>query len=238
MDARASLRYQILAQTFGIRIDASPVIDQSSQTTTDTLSAVQQATEGVRAQIETHTTAVVASQRLQLQASSQEVEVNDPLAIDLGGDGFATTSVSQGIWFDINGDGSKELTSFVTGDDAFLAMDRNQNGIIDGGRELFGDQHGASNGFEQAAKLDSNGDGYLDAMDEQFHRLSLLSLGADHQLQQQSLDEAGIARINLSYQNTNQAINTYDSIRQLGTVETVSGLTLASADLMLGAQLK
>ncbi|RRJ85139.1 FG-GAP repeat domain-containing protein [Aestuariirhabdus litorea] len=238
LDPRSSLRYQILAHTFGVRIEAPLGLGKAEASSDPVAPRVNAVSASAQPVLERSSSRVInQSQSLQVSGQAEsEVVVNDPLAIDLGGDGFSTTSVEQGIWFDINGDGHKELTSFVTGNDAFLALDLNNNGTIDSGRELFGDQLGARNGFEQAASLDSNGDGYLDAMDEQFHRLSLVTLGEDRQLQQQSLAQAGISRIGLAYRDTHQAINTYDSIRQLGTVDTVDGLRLDSADLMLGAR--
>ncbi|MCL6417390.1 hypothetical protein MIB92_17150 [Aestuariirhabdus sp. Z084] len=237
-DARSSLRYLILALTFGTEIEERLEIDTSStaESSNPTPNPVQQVNESTTVQLQSRAARLDAQGLSVTGQAKPEVEINDPLAIDLNGDGFNTTSVENGIWFDINGDGEKQLTSFVTGDDAFLALDRNNNGKIDSGKELFGDQHGARNGFEEARNLDSNGDGYLDAMDEQFHRLSLLSLDANNELQQQSLSDAGITRINLGYRDVNQAINVYDSIRQLGSVETIDGLRLAAADLMLGAK--
>ena len=59
---------------------------------------------------------------------------------------------------DLDADGRMDSISVPTGDDALLALDRNGNGRIDDGRELFGDQHGAANGFAELARFDDNGD--------------------------------------------------------------------------------
>ena len=67
----------------------------------------------------------------------------DPLVIDLDGDGIKTSYVRDfTTYFDNNADGFAELTAWVDPHDGLLAMDRNGNGIIDNGKELFGDQTG------------------------------------------------------------------------------------------------
>lgn len=64
-------------------------------------------------------------------------------------------SAPNGVSFDIDGDGRREQVSWTepTADVGFLALDRNRNGIIDNGRELFGSHAvpGASNGFDALA---------------------------------------------------------------------------------------
>ncbi|HYP02042.1 MAG TPA: hypothetical protein VER76_17765, partial [Pyrinomonadaceae bacterium] len=63
-----------------------------------------------------------------------------PVIIDTHGDGFALTANTAGVSFDIDGDGVPEHLSWTAAgaDDAFLFLDRNQNGIADSGQELFG----------------------------------------------------------------------------------------------------
>jgi hypothetical protein len=104
----------------------------------------------------------------------QQTQKSDPLILDLGGDGVALTGIDDGANFDINGDGKTDRTAFVQGNDAFLALDRNGNGRIDDGTELFGDQNGALNGFEELAKYDDNRDGVIDQRDSIFNSLRLL----------------------------------------------------------------
>ena len=109
----------------------------------------------------------------------------DPLAIDLDGDGIETVGVGTSpILFDHNADGIRTGTGWVRSDDAWLVLDRDGNGLIDTGRELFGvdtllsgtpgiDAVYASTGFEALAALNSNGDAVFNASDAAFGSVRL-----------------------------------------------------------------
>ncbi|MBI5212124.1 MAG: hypothetical protein HY957_01975 [Nitrospirae bacterium] len=81
----------------------------------------------------------------------------DPIMLDLDGDGIETTNVKDGAYFDHDGNGFAEQTGWAASDDGMLVMDRNGDGIINDGKELFGDQTilsdgtRAANGFQMAA---------------------------------------------------------------------------------------
>jgi len=139
------------------------------------------------------------------------IQQADPLILDLDGDGIEVSDVRDGVWFDINGDGVKEKTAFVTGGDAFLALDRNQNGRIDGGHELFGDQHGATDGIEELRKFDSNQDGVIDSKDGIFSSLLLFEdknwNGESDEGELRTLAEANIVAIDLNKTVTQKSIN-------------------------------
>lgn len=100
--------------------------------------------------------------------------VSTPIVIDLNGDGVETTSFLAGptVYFDIDGDGIKDRTAWLSGKDAFLAIDKNGNGKIDGLEELFGGPNRAD-GFARLNELDGNGDGVVDAADSRFSELLL-----------------------------------------------------------------
>lgn len=102
-----------------------------------------------------------------------------PLVLDLAGDGIALTSAAGGVSFDLNASGAASRTAWVRGaDDALLALDRDGNGRIDSGAELFGDASGGSDGFAALAALDradhgGNGNGLVESGDLLYDQLLL-----------------------------------------------------------------
>ena len=119
-----------------------------------------------------------AKANLKEEKTSAE-EIRSPLAIDLDGDGIETISVDNGVYFDHDGNGFAEKTGWIGSDDALLVRDINENGQIDNGSELFGNQtilsngEKAANGFEALADLDSNHDGVFDGDDEAFGEIKV-----------------------------------------------------------------
>jgi hypothetical protein len=117
-----------------------------------------------------------------------ECVTQSPVVVDLWGNGFALTNRAGGVSFDLNSDGSKEQIAWtgVGSDDAWLALDRNGNGSIDNGRELFGNFTPQSeplpgkerNGFLALAEYDEiskggNDDGLITEADAIFGSLRL-----------------------------------------------------------------
>ena len=75
----------------------------------------------------------------------------DPLILDIDGDGIETTNlVGSSAYFDLDVNGFAERTGWVSADDGLLVLDRNNNGTIDNGQELFGDRTLLQNGTTAA----------------------------------------------------------------------------------------
>ena len=94
--------------------------------------------------------------------------LKDPLMLDFAGPAAALSDVR--FAFDLDADGIKEQVP-LAGGRGMLAFDRNGNGRIDDGRELFGPTTGK--GFEELAALDEDGNGWLDEADSAFAKLRL-----------------------------------------------------------------
>ena len=91
----------------------------------------------------------------------------DPLVINF--DGTAAQLQNRRFSFDLDADGTKEQVPLLSGNRGYLALDRNGNGKIDTGKELFGPSSG--DGFAELAEYDSDGNGWIDDNDPIFAQL-------------------------------------------------------------------
>ncbi len=158
----------------------------------------------------------------------------DPLILDLDGDGVETTNVKDGAYFDHDSNGFAEQTGWAGSDDGLLVMDRNNNGTIDNGSELFGDQtilqngQRATDGFQALAELDSNSDGVIDVNDTAFSNLRIWQdidgdgYSASDELF--TLQEMGISSINVAHTDTNTTDPQGNTQIQAGTFTKTDGI--------------
>ncbi|GHU36851.1 hypothetical protein AGMMS50256_34010 [Betaproteobacteria bacterium] len=118
----------------------------------------------------------------------------DPLVINFSGNAAQLTD--QRFAFDLDADGTaSEQINFLAGGSGFLSFDRNADGVINDGSELFGALTG--NGFAELAALDDDHNGWIDENDAAYAQLSLWtrdSAGADIL---RSLKEADVGAISL-----------------------------------------
>lgn len=100
-------------------------------------------------------------------------QCGSPVVLHLGGGQLSFTAPESGVRFDIDADGDRELLAWTPPATAtgFLALDRNNNGVIDDGKELFGDHTilrgggRAVNGYDALREFDLNDDAVVDAAD-------------------------------------------------------------------------
>ena len=164
-----------------------------------------------------------------------------PIILDLDGDGVETTGIKSGAYFDHDGNGFAEQTGWAVSDDGLLVLDRNGDGTINDGKELFGDQtilqngQRAVDGFQALAELDNNADGIVDADDVLFSRLKVWKdidgdgYSAHDELF--TLDELGIRSINTAYDTSDYIDANGNEHRQAGSYEKTNGEILAATDV-------
>ncbi|MCX5815101.1 MAG: hypothetical protein NTX75_02515 [Proteobacteria bacterium] len=168
-----------------------------------------------------------------------------PIILDLDGDGIETTSLTAGAYFDHDGNGFAEQTGWASSDDGILVMDRNNNGTIDNGKELFGDQtilnNGAraANGFQALAELDTNADGKIDANDAAFSNFKIWQdldgdgYSASDELF--TLQEEGIQSINTGYTLSSLVDANGNEHKQTGSFTKSDGTTATATDVWFKA---
>lgn len=128
-------------------------------------------------------------QQTKLSFSGEKI-MQDPLVLNL--DGAMPSLSSKTFAFDIDSDGKEDQISMLGANSAFLALDKNSNGKIDNGSELFGAKTG--DGFGELSKYDDDKNGWIDENDAIFDKLRIWkkSDGKDELV---ALGEVGIGAI-------------------------------------------
>jgi hypothetical protein len=172
-------------------------------------------------------------------ASSNGGDSASPIIIDVEGKGYRLTDANDGVFFDIDADGLLDAVAWTHpfSENAFLAIDRNGNGRIDDGSELFGNHTPAyalrssataSNGFEALRFLENPSYGQsqrnemLDGRDAAFERLLLWTdrnhNGLSEPDELQSLDSAGVVGLHTDYKESRKRDRYGNEFRQRAKV--------------------
>ncbi len=134
---------------------------------------------------------------------SEDYIVCDPLVINL--DTVIPSVTDQKFMFDIDSDGEEENISFAGQGSGFLALDRNNDGVINDGGELFGTKSG--DGFADLSELDEDGNGFIDDGDRQFKNLKVWYLDENGDKKLVSAKELGIGAIYTGSADTQFSLN-------------------------------
>ena len=163
-----------------------------------------------------------------------------PMVLDLNNDGIKTLGVSEGVSFDIFADGTKVNTGWVSSGDGLLVLDRNNDGSINDGSELFGSSTTlsggvrATDGYAALRELDANQDGVISQSDKIFDDLCVWvdsnSNGATESGEIKTLASLGITQINLQA-SVGLEIDNGNVLGLVSTYETTDGATHAAADV-------
>lgn len=141
----------------------------------------------------------------------------DPLIINMDTDMAEITD--QKFLFDLDSDGREEEISFAGPGSGFLALDRNEDGKINDGSELFGTKSG--DGFADLAVYDEDGNGWIDENDSIFHRLKIWTKDEDGSDRLIDLRKADVGAVYLGnadteYQLKSESNETKGAIRKTG----------------------
>lgn len=167
----------------------------------------------------------------------------DPLIIDLNRNGKVSTTPGM-RYFDMDANGIAERVSWAGDGDGFLVLDRNGDGKITSGRELFGDNTMMSDGriavsgFQALADFDSNKDGIIDARDEVFSQLRIWADkdgdGVFGDGEFYTLEEVGIEAISLQYREESTMDENGNRIVRTGKILWKDGDTGLISEFLLG----
>lgn len=150
------------------------------------------------------------SQTSEVLTNDTTVIMTDPLVISLDSN---PVSVSDQKWkFDIDGDGETDNISLLSKGSGFLAFDKNRDGIINDGMELFGAATG--NGFSELEEYDDDGNGWIDENDSIYSKLSVWlkdDSGNDRMI---SLKDANVGAIYLASMTTEFSLNSDEGNKQ------------------------
>lgn len=129
--------------------------------------------------------------------------MQDPLVINL--DGNVAELSDQTFFFDIDADGREEEISMLGRGSGYLGLDKNGDGRINDGSELFGAKSG--NGFGDLAAYDSDGNGWIDEADDIWEKLLIWTKDEDGKDVCYKLAEKGVGAICLGNTATDFSLN-------------------------------
>jgi hypothetical protein len=118
----------------------------------------------------------------------------DPLVLNFSGNAASLTN--QRFSFDLDADGTEEQIARLSSGSAYLVFDRNKDGKINDGSEMFGPTSG--DGFAELAALDDDKNGWIDENDSAFNKLSLWQQGDDTAGTLRSLGDTGVGALALA----------------------------------------
>lgn len=148
--------------------------------------------------------------------------LKDPLVLDFAGSGASLSDAR--FAFDLDADGTLDRIPLPVGGRGFLAIDRNGNGRIDDGSELFGPTTG--NGFRELAALDADGNGWIDESDPAIAQLRLWQPDENGGGTLETLDKAGVGALSVASLATPFSLRDADN-RMLGLMR-ASGVYIGS----------
>ena len=177
-------------------------------------------------------------------AAQRFIPKKDPLTLDLNGNGLETVPVSatNPVYFDLTGEGVQSSVGWVAPNDGFLTLDRNGDGLINDGTELFGDATPAyeagtttpttgktADGFEALAQEDTNGDGVVNSADANFANLRVWQDANQDGISQagelKTLSDLGIESFNVTSINHSQLLANGNQIADTGSYTRTDGST-------------
>ncbi|GAB5606502.1 beta strand repeat-containing protein [Sideroxyarcus sp. TK5] len=177
-------------------------------------------------------------------AAMRFVNRRDPLTLDLNSNGLETLPINatSPVYFDLTGEGVQSSVGWVAPSDGFLTLDRNGDGLINDGTELFGDATPAyeagtttpttgktADGFAALAQEDTNGDGVVNSADANFANLriwqDLNQDGVSQTNELKTLSELGIESFNVANVAHSQLLANGNQIADTGTYTKTDGTT-------------
>ena len=148
--------------------------------------------------------------------------LKDPLVINFGGK--AAELSSDTLEFDIDSDGDQELIHRLAESSGYIALDKNANGEVDDGSELFGATSG--NGFKELAEYDDDKNGFIDEGDAIWEKLQIWVQHSDGSSSMFSLAEKGVGALYLGYTRTDWDLEAGENSQNLGGKIRATGLFL------------
>lgn len=212
---------------YGVEYDRSETYSESESTTLHASGTIK-TSDGKEISFKLD----LAMSRQYTETSSESIRLGDavrktdPLVINFNG--TAAQLSDQRFAFDLNSDGQNEQINILASGSGYLALDKNADGKVNDGSELFGTASG--NGFADLAKYDSDQNGWIDESDPVFKQLKVMTQDAQGATTVSSLADKGVGAISLGSVATpfdikNTSNQLLGSVRSSGVVLNENGTT-------------